>query len=74
MTRILIYPFQTSDETAGDATAIAGAGGDNELGRAIAVKGYDWVNMVRYPGCHSELSSHTLVDEAAVGSNPGIVS
>lgn len=73
MTRMLIYPFQTSDEASGDATAITRAGGDSELGRVIAVRGYDWVNMVRYPDCHSELSSNALVDEATVGSDPGTV-
>lgn len=48
MPGMLIHPFQTSDENSGDATAITGAGEENELRRAIVLKGYDWVNMVRY--------------------------
>lgn len=47
MTPRLNYPSQTSDESSGDATAIAGVGEANEVRRAIAAKGYDWVNMVR---------------------------
>jgi hypothetical protein len=47
MTSMLTYPFQTSDESSGDATAITGVGEDKELRRAITAKGYDWVNMVQ---------------------------
>ncbi|KAF9784773.1 SNF2 family N-terminal domain-containing protein [Thelephora terrestris] len=41
------YLILTSDENAGDATGITGIGEDNELRRAITVKGYDWVNMMK---------------------------
>jgi len=42
-------PFQTSDASSGDATAVTGVGEENELQRAMKAKGYDWVNMVRRP-------------------------
>ena len=44
---MLTSPFQTSDASSGDATAITGVGEQSELSRAMTAKGYDWVNMVR---------------------------
>jgi len=47
MTPTLTHHFQTTDADSGDATAVTGAGEDKELRRAMASKGYDWVNMVQ---------------------------
>ncbi|KAF9649722.1 hypothetical protein BDM02DRAFT_3186073 [Thelephora ganbajun] len=41
------YLILTSDASSGDATAVTGVGEDNELRRAMAVNGYDWVNMMK---------------------------
>ena len=47
MTLTLTHPFQTTDAESGDATAVTGVSEDKEMRRAIAAKGYDWVNMVQ---------------------------